>query len=328
MSRLRSVLIVACVVVASAVVVAPADASIVPIADCIVREPTGYRVFLGYYNTAATPAFVPNGPNNYFSPDPNGDYFGQPINFLPGEHRRVFALMVPYAQTTDWIVLGTHVTVSQQLPSCDPRWAGAWDDAVTYRPGDMVRSGGSSWIAVVLSATDAPSSTSSSWELVAERGAVGATGSTGPAGPSAFDVWSGLGNSGSAADFLASLRGPTGVAGPAGGRGDAGAVGASGSPGTAGPAGSPGVAGAAGSDGTPGSPGSAATADPPARTLRFPRSGVMTVRDRTVTPASFVLVQYADPKADPARATNVVSTGRGSFRVRGAPGVRFRYAVR
>ena len=97
------------------------------------------------------------------------------------------------------------------------------------------------------------------------RGPAGAAGATGPIGPagaagtqgiagnnglSAYEIWQSLGNTGTVADFIATLRGPAGAAGatgPAGPAGPAGADGAAGIPGTAGVAGPQGPPGPAAS---------------------------------------------------------------------------------
>lgn len=187
-------------------------------------------------------------------------------------------------------------------------------------------------------------------------GPTGPAGATGPAGPagapgaagaSAFDIWTLAGHTGTIVDFLADLkgapgpagpRGETGPAGAAGERGETGPAGAAGERGGTGPAGPAGERGPAGVPGAPGAQGPAGPQGPAApataasrtapKTLRFPRSGAVTIRDARVTAASFILVQYADAAAKPKVATNVVAQAAGSFRVTGAPGVRFRYDVR
>ena len=82
--------------------------------------------------------------------------------------------------------------------------------------------------------------------LVGATGATGPTGATGAQGPqgesgsasaqgdSAYEVWLGEGNTGTEADFLASLVGATGPTGPTGSQGPAGATGAIGPQGSAG----------------------------------------------------------------------------------------------
>lgn len=68
----------------------------------------------------------------------------------------------------------------------------------------------------------------------AATGGAGPQGAAGPCGASAYEIWLRLGNEGTEADFIASLRGPQGQAGPTGSRGE---------PGARGPAGAQGVAG-------------------------------------------------------------------------------------
>ena len=71
-------------------------------------------------------------------------------------------------------------------------------------------------------------------------GGPGAPGAAGPCGASAYEIWLRLGNEGTEADFIASLRGPQGQAGPTGAQGSQGAQGVQGSQGV------PGEPGAAG----------------------------------------------------------------------------------
>jgi len=74
-------------------------------------------------------------------------------------------------------------------------------------------------------------------------------GKRGPCGASAYEIWLRLGNEGTEADFLASLRGPAGSPGVSGAWGP---VGARGSPGIPGPTGHAGPVGPGGVDGATG----------------------------------------------------------------------------
>lgn len=71
-----------------------------------------YRAYFGYHSTSATNIFIPNGPNNYFNPDPQGNYVGMPINFTPGYHEKEFFIRVPLNAGTNWIVANTQTAVS------------------------------------------------------------------------------------------------------------------------------------------------------------------------------------------------------------------------
>ncbi|HLM60604.1 MAG TPA: hypothetical protein VK308_07370 [Pyrinomonadaceae bacterium] len=70
-----------------------------------------YRAYFGYYSPNTSNDFLYPGPNNYFSPDPQGDYYGQPSNYLPGYHEKVFFLKIPLNERTGWILSGTSTLV-------------------------------------------------------------------------------------------------------------------------------------------------------------------------------------------------------------------------
>jgi len=91
-----------------------------------------------------------------------------------------------------------------------------------------------------------------------DSGDTGATGPTGAEGASAYDVWLDLGNSGSEADFIASLAGEMGPTGPQGDTGPAGAEGVPGPQGIQGEVGSQGAAGDTGATGATGAAGDSA----------------------------------------------------------------------
>ena len=73
-----------------------------------------------------------------------------------------------------------------------------------------------------------------------QQGERGEQGTVGPCGASAYEIWLRLGNEGTEADFIASLRGPQGQMGPTGAQG---APGSQGVPGVRGQQGEQGVAG-------------------------------------------------------------------------------------
>lgn len=87
----------------------------------------------------------------------------------------------------------------------------------------------------------------------------GSGGGQGPAGKSAYELWLDQGNTGTEADFLASLSGATGPQGPAGATGPAGPSGPAGAIGPQGPAGADGAPGAAGPQGPAGPQGTGLT---------------------------------------------------------------------
>lgn len=78
---------------------------------------------------------------------------------------------------------------------------------------------------------------------------------TGTAGLSAYQIWTNQGNSGTEADFIASLKGPKGDTGPAGATGATGATGPKGDTGATGPAGAVGSTGPKGDTGQKGDTG-------------------------------------------------------------------------
>lgn len=78
---------------------------------------THFRAYFGYHNRSANNIFIPVGPNNYFSPDPQGNYVGQPINFLPGFYNRVFFLTIPVNQSTSWILTNSPTTYVDNSPA-------------------------------------------------------------------------------------------------------------------------------------------------------------------------------------------------------------------
>ena len=71
-----------------------------------------YRAYFGYVNNTANEIFIPVGPNNYFSPDPFGNYIGQPIRFQPGIHERVDSLSIPLNAATSWILSGSQTPIN------------------------------------------------------------------------------------------------------------------------------------------------------------------------------------------------------------------------
>ena len=98
-----------------------------------------------------------------------------------------------------------------------------------------------------------------------EKGETGAQGATGATGKSAYQSWLDQGNTGTEADFIASLKGETGAkgdtgatgaTGPQGAKGDKGDKGDTGATGAQGPKGDTGATGPQGPKGDQGNPGS------------------------------------------------------------------------
>jgi hypothetical protein len=72
-------------------------------------------------------------------------------------------------------------------PGCFARtpmnFGGAWNAGYSYRAGDVVTSGGSSWIALGVNVAQQPSTLSPFWTVTAEQGPAGPQGGVGPQGP-------------------------------------------------------------------------------------------------------------------------------------------------
>ncbi len=107
-------------------------------------------------------------------------------------------------------------------------------------------------------------------------GSGGGQGPKGDDGKSAYEIWLSLGNTGTQADFLASLTGPAGAAGAQGPAGPQGPAGADGAPGANGADGAPGAQGPQGPQGPAGPQGQGLTivgSLPDAASLPQPYSG-------------------------------------------------------
>lgn len=120
---------------------------------------------------------------------------------------------------------------------------GNWSRTVSYRSHDVVGYGGSAYLAKRTSRGIPPTNTTS-WGLLAAKGAAGAKGATGA-------------NGSSGAPGPVGPAGPAGLTGPAGSRGLAGEQGAAGAQGIQGPEGQAGAAGSAGATGAQGAQGPA-----------------------------------------------------------------------
>lgn len=108
-----------------------ARAQITPHLDCV--EPlaydnagaiTQYRAWFGYENRGTTPVTINDGPNNFFTPNPNGQFSGQQTNvFQPGYQRRTFSITVTVSSTlklVSWLVQNRPASTSLNPASfCD-----------------------------------------------------------------------------------------------------------------------------------------------------------------------------------------------------------------
>lgn len=231
------VVIVAAVTGLSGAAPAAAQDTMDPIAECAV--PVGapgaipkiaYRY--GYLNTYSTTLRLsPRGPTNFVSPTTE---YPTPSVFPPGYYQN--GATVPgasgsthplYQQT--WF-LGTSdaqgrvlprqdnqaSTVAPNVPPCGPTMQGEYSATATYHANDIVRDGGTSWIARASSTGTTPTE-GATWTAFAlagrtgETGAAGRVGDTGAPGP-------------------AGPRGPQGERGTAGTPGPQGRTGRAGSP--------------------------------------------------------------------------------------------------
>ena len=117
---------------------------------------------------------------------------------------------------------------------------GAWSTSGTYNVNDAVTDQDSFWLALQAIAANTPnsepSSTNTTWQLLAAQGAQGPQGQTGAQGPQGIQGPMGF-------------QGPQGLQGPAGPTGPQGPAGPAGAAGDTGPAGPTGAQGPAGSAG-------------------------------------------------------------------------------
>lgn len=209
---------------------------IIPLLSCVTYQSATntLQAYFGYASSATTTVHLDVGQQNFFFPGIS--FRGQPTDFEPGVHDRVFMtsfqISASQPQVT-WFLGGTAaIARSEVLRTCDrPRFRGPWTLGGSYDWGELVSHDGWLWAAeggVPPQSRPAPG-TSGLWELW-PLGQIGPTGPAGPQGP----------------------EGPAGAMGPAGPLGPAGMPGA---PGPAGLAGTPGPAGPSGETGSTGPPG-------------------------------------------------------------------------
>jgi hypothetical protein len=160
-----------------------------PILDCIEYTPGSKELtaWWGYDNRAQS-TFINPGADNFFDgPTP---FLGQPNLFLSGEHHHVFSVPFDPGATPSltWTVLEHSATASNDPHLyCNyiPRtmmWAGDWASDIGYRRGDVVRHGGSTWVAKQDS-SGVPPAEGETWALLATKGDTGQAGPQGPQGP-------------------------------------------------------------------------------------------------------------------------------------------------
>ncbi len=102
-------LLMVCLVVGACFASARAQ-TVIPHFDC--TEPvytngvvTKLLAYYGYDNTTNANVVIGDGPNNFFNPNPGGQYSGhQTLNFLPGYHAKAFSILVTYPTAINWIV--------------------------------------------------------------------------------------------------------------------------------------------------------------------------------------------------------------------------------
>ena len=114
---------------------------------------------------------------------------------------------------------------------------------------------GTQWTGVGMSGPIGPQGPQGIQGVAGADGTNGSDGTDGSDGSSAYEIWLGAGNTGTEAEFLASLVGAQGEPGAQGPQGIQGETGATGSTGPAGPQGPQGIQGATGAQGIPGNDG-------------------------------------------------------------------------
>src|SRR4051812_37965594 len=140
--------------------VAAAVFNVTPSIDCLDPatgpNPAGQYVqaWFGYVNPNPTAVTIDYGSNNLVLQPPNFRP-GQPTVFDPGVHTRTWSVTFDATAQPEitWVLQGAAVTADPTdagIPSCtasDPiRWAGTWSAARSFKPNDLVLSGGSAWL--------------------------------------------------------------------------------------------------------------------------------------------------------------------------------------
>ncbi len=230
---------------------ARADAQqIVPVLNCVTFNTSTNTLtgFLGYASSYPGPVIRQVGDDNFFFPGVPDR--GQPTEFLPGVHDRVFIVSFQVSVSMpalSWFLDGQSALQNDATRACSPRSRGAWDGATTYAWGDIVVHAGLPWVSNG-SGTFGEPGVSSEWTVWPTVAPPGPQGPPGPAGP----------------------QGPPGASGP---QGPPGPPGLPGPPGEQGPAGPPGPQGQPGPQGPQGPPGSTCVVPGPMGPLRATVSG-------------------------------------------------------
>jgi hypothetical protein len=163
--------------------------AVIPLLDCVVYEPQTSTLvaFFGYVSTFPDPVTI-DLESNHFNPPPVNR--GQPVEFQPGLHPRVFST---HFHTQQYPELRWHFQERTVSASNDPSrycedgaepglvWQGSWDESTKYSVGDAVSYQGSSFIATAANQDEAPDG-SDVWHLLAQKGEPGTVGSPGPPG--------------------------------------------------------------------------------------------------------------------------------------------------
>jgi hypothetical protein len=91
--------------------------SLQPILDCVTQtNDTTYTAWFGYENDDTTSIFVPVGPQNKFTPDPNDR--NQPTVFSNGKQDKVFSVVFNGKNLT-WKLNGNEIVASKKSPKCN-----------------------------------------------------------------------------------------------------------------------------------------------------------------------------------------------------------------
>ena len=118
----------------------------------------------------------------------------------------------------------------------DITWQGEWSSATTYTQNEAVQYNGSAYVALQGNSNLIPSSNTSAWSVMTEKGDTGATGATGSAGTVTIGTTTtgssggnaSVTNSGTSSNAVLNFTIPKGVSGAAGVQGSQGQTGATG----------------------------------------------------------------------------------------------------
>jgi hypothetical protein len=93
--------------------------ALVPILDCVEEVERGrLRAHWGYLNDCDEVVHTALGAENRFTPAPVDR--GQPEDFEPGEHTRVFSMTFKKGSSLSWSLEGNEATASADSPRCKP----------------------------------------------------------------------------------------------------------------------------------------------------------------------------------------------------------------